>query len=273
MVDRIKTRLSELPDELFEAERTVGEKLSEYNSFHHTYGPPPAWTAEQKTECDKIIKEYQKAVAIKDNLEREEKKLKKALTETKNTLMRSAASGVLPLDHDVKESSDRNNSCMSHRDFLYIFSDAILKKISKQLVSDEEILEFKIHNTFEGIHSTGTQMRKEDRLNLIVSKPRDEINNAVYEVLTNKNPKIGISTKELNDVLKTLKGRKLIDIALNKSNKDKIKALKKLYYMLVIKDPSKRNALKLQLRGRPLKTIREFACDAGKKTRRHRHKK
>ena len=266
MVDRIKTRLTELPNALFEAEKNVGEKLSKYYRFHHTHGPERTWTASQKSEYDSIIKEYQKAIAIKDNLEDEEKKLRKTLTETQNTLMRSAVSGVLPLDHNHKKSSDKNYSSMSHRDLLYIFNDALLKKITKQLVNDEEILELKKKHTFEREYSTGTQMRKEDRLDLIVSKPREDINNAVYQVLTNKDKKIRISTQELNDIFKILKQRKLTNIALNKSNKDKIKELKKLYYMLVIKDP--RKTLKFQLKGLPLQTVKEFAYDAGKNTRR-----
>ena len=127
----------------------------------------------------------------------------------------------------------------------------ILRKIIKQLPCEK-----------------GELRSKEDRIDFITSQPIEEVTYAVNEVLTSDDSKVRITNLEVTEALKILKSRKLIDIKLNIKYSDKLSKLKKLYYNLIVNDdPSKRNPLKLQLRGRILNTIKDFSCKGGKKTR------
>ena len=140
---------------------------------------------------------------------------------------------------------------MNKKEMLYIFTDKILRKIIKQLPCEK-----------------GELRSKEDRIDFITSQPIEEVTYAVNEVLTSDDSKVRITNLEVTEALKILKSRKLIDIKLNIKYSDKLSKLKKLYYNLIVNDdPSKRNPLKLQLRGRILNTIKDFSCKGGKKTR------
>ena len=251
MVESLKLQLTDLNKNMREEEDKLYKKGRERLLFLGTHGAPRNWTGAETNQYERIISEEDRCRSNIINNKDTKKKIEKELKETRDTLIRSIASGVLPLDQIAEVSADGERIPMNKKEMLYIFTDKILRKIIKQLPCEK-----------------GELRSKEDRIDFITSQPIEEVTYAVNEVLTSDDSKVRITNLEVTEALKILKSRKLIDIKLNIKYSDKLSKLKKLYYNLIVNDdPSKRNPLKLQLRGRILNTIKDFSCKGGKKTR------